>query len=343
MRWNIALIVLLIPLSIPEAEPVRKKIVLVEEAKSITKREIQKASGSESEKNPAGGYNANDSVVDCFAAMEYRYTGGRYVDEPIQFRLLCPNEIQPEKTYPLILWFHGKGESGEDNTRQLAHVQSTIRFLAGKEKLEFFLLATQCPTDNPYWDVTISFDGQGDAPMTIAHEILEATLEEYPIDVNRLGVFGLCSGGNAAWDYVNLHPNRFASLVVCSSSPKNEHPESFVKTAVWAFNNEDDPAVPYDHIDRFIEKINEAGGNAFLTLNKTGEHDSWSGALSNNRVIGWMLLQSLEHPGPPQGVLCYHRTSTELFYLFTLPLSMIVILFLIGMVLRWKKRPVDET
>ena len=342
MRWNIALIVLLIPLSVPAAEPVQKKIVLVEEAKSITKREIQKASGSESEKNPDGGYNANDSVVDCFAAMEYRYTGGRYTDEPIPFRLLSPDEIQPGKNYPLILWFHGQGESGEDNTRQLAHVQSTIRFLAGKEKLEFFLLATQCPTDNPYWEVTVSFDDRGDAPMTIANEILEAILEEYPIDTNRLGVFGLCSGGNAAWEYVNLHPGRFASLVVCSSSPKNENPESFVMTAVWAFNNEDD-TVPFDHIDRFIGKINEAGGNAFLTLNKTGGHDAWTSALNDNRVIGWMLLQSLEHPGPPQGAVCYHRTSAELFFLFTLPLSLIVILVLTGVVLRWKKRPADET
>jgi predicted peptidase len=330
-----ALVVFLGSLSVSTAEPVRKKIVLVGEAKNVTKREIQKAAGSESEKNPDGGYNAHVTVVDCFAAMEYRYTGGRYVDEPIRFRLLCPDEIKPGKTYPLVLWFHGKGESGEDNTRQLSHVQSTVRFLAGKEKLEFFLLATQCPTDNPYWETTVAFDDKGDAPMTIADEILDAVLEEYPIDKNRLGVFGLCSGGNAAWEYVNQYPGRFASLVVCSSSPKNENPESFVKTAVWAFNNEDD-TVPFDHIERFIEKINESGGNAFLTLNKTGGHDAWSGALNDSRVIGWMLLQSLDHPSPPQGVLCHHRTQTELFFLFTLPLSLIVILVLGYAGICWK-------
>lgn len=342
MKWSLCLIVFLLPLAVSASEPMKKKIVMIEEAKRITEREIRKAAKSESEVNPAGGFNANVSVVDCFAAMEYKYTGGRYVDEPIKFRLLCPDEIKPGKKYPLIVWFHGKGESGEDNTRQLSHAQSTIRYLAGKEKLELFMLATQCPTDNPCWDVTLTFDGKGDAPVTIMHEILETILEEYPIDTNRLGVFGLCSGGNGVWEYVNRHPGRFASMAVCSSTPKTEKPESFVKTAVWAFNNEDD-TVPFNHISRFIDAINDAGGNAYLTLHKTGGHDAWSGALSNDRVIGWMLLQSLDSPGPPQGTVCYHRTSAELFFLFKLPISLIGILLLVGVVMRWKKRPTHET
>jgi predicted peptidase len=108
----------ILPQQISAEENVPRKIILAEQAKRVSERDVKKASQSESEKNADGGYNANIRVIDCFAAMEYHYTGGRYVDEPIRFRMYSPEKILLNKKYPLIIWFHGIGESGEDNTRQ---------------------------------------------------------------------------------------------------------------------------------------------------------------------------------------------------------------------------------
>ncbi|MGL6193276.1 MAG: alpha/beta hydrolase-fold protein, partial [Thermoguttaceae bacterium] len=207
------------------------KIILVEKSKEVSRREILEAAASESEKNDDGGYNANPSVVDCFAAMKYHYTGGRYDNEPIKFRMLFPTYIDPDKKYPLVIWFHGVGESGDDNTRQLSHVQSTIEFLTGKGKLDFFMIVTQCPADNTNWTASVEGgDGKGDAPLTIANEILETVIQEYPIDTNKISVFGLCSGGNAAWEYTRQHPGRFAAMVAGSATPPSAaKPEDFVQ------------------------------------------------------------------------------------------------------------------
>lgn len=306
------------------AEEPERKITMIEKAKHLNARAVRKAARSESEKNSGGGYNAHPNVVDCFAAMEYRYTGGRYENEPIRFRLCFPDEIKPGKKYPLVVWFHGKGESGDENTRQLSHVQSTIQLLAGKEKLDFFLLATQCPEDNPYWNVTVSTEGQGDAPMTVTREIFDAVIREFPVDENRLGVFGLCSGGDAAWEFVADRPGRFSSLVVCSSMPVAANADQFRNTAIWAFNNKDDTA-PYETVERMVDAINDSGGRAHLTLKETGGHDAWTNALANERVIGWMILQDLRQGGPPPGVLCYHRSDMTVFLLFGLPVLGILI------------------
>ena len=300
-----------------------KKIVLIEQSKQITQSEIRKSAGAESEKNADGGYNANPSVVDSFAAMEYRYyTGGRYENEPIKFRLLTPETTEPGKKYPLVIWFHGVGESGEDNTRQLSHVQSTIEYLTGKDKIDFYLLATQCPGDNRNWGTTVSNEGKGDAPITIAEEILDAIIEEYPVDTNRLGVFGLCSGGSAAWDFVDKHPGRFSSMVACTAGPGSVKTDSFRKTAVWVFSNKDDPA-PWEQIQRMVDAINASGGNALTSIEETGGHDSWGRALFKEKVVGWMVSQSLDKPSPPPGMICYHRTSKQLFSLFGLPCLLI--------------------
>ena len=300
------------------AGDIPRKITMIEEAKRVSQREIRKASQSESEKNTDGGYNANVNVIDCFAAMEYRYTGGRYVDEPVKFRMLFPEVIKSGKKYPLVVWFHGVGESGEDNTRQLSHVQSTIEYLAGKNKLDCFMIVTQCPSDNRQWQTSISTEGKGDAPMTIVEEIMEAAIKEYPIDENRLSVFGLCSGGDAAWSIIGRHPGKFAAMVACTAAPGNANVQDFKNTAVWAFTNKDDP-VPWEAVERFVNAINASGGKAHVTLRESGGHDAWSNALFTKQVIGWMVLQDLHKGGPPMDVICYHRTAKQVFFHFGLP------------------------
>ncbi len=313
-----------------------KKIVQLEPPRRVSAAAIRESSQAKSEENVDGGYNANISVIDSFAAMEYRsYTGGRYVNEPVKFRMLFPDGFDPPTAskrpggrrgeaarFPLLICFHGMGESGNDNSRQLAHLQSTLDLLAGKNKLDLFVLVTQCPEDNPYWDVSVSDEGKGDAPLTILEEIFETVLDEFPIDREKLCVYGHCSGGNAAWKFVDSHPNQIAALVVCSARPDRVTPENFLKTAIWAFHNKDDTTSPIP-TQEIVEEINALGGNAYLTLHETGGHDSWTGALGEDKAVGWMVYQMFGKPGPPQGVICYHRSSGTFFILFVLPVLLI--------------------
>ncbi|MDR1382370.1 MAG: hypothetical protein LBJ67_00775 [Planctomycetaceae bacterium] len=136
MNNKLTLVLLILFLLTPfvRADNTPHKITLVEAAKGISDSEAEEAIRSASELNPDGGYNANPLVVACFATMEYHYTGGRYTNQPIKFRMFMPEKIQPNEKYPLILWLHGQGESGNDNTRQLAHAQFTMEYLAGKNK-----------------------------------------------------------------------------------------------------------------------------------------------------------------------------------------------------------------
>jgi len=300
------------------------KIILVEKAKRVTDAEARKAASSESEKNADGGYDANVSVVDCFDAMQYHYTGGRYDNAPILFRMLTPETIKPGKKYPLIVWFHGAGESVDDNMRQLAHMQLTMEYIAGKNKQGFFMIVTQCPSDNPSWENTISHEGKGDAPLTITDEIFETVLQEYPIDLNRLSIVGICSGGNAAWNFLEKHPNRFAAMTVFSASPSGNM-QHFLSTPIWAFNNKND-TTPYEPAEQFINRLNAAGGNAHLTAERHGRHDTWTNALHNEKVVGWLLLHDLKRGGPPAGAKFYHRSTSDVFFLFGLPILGIIVM-----------------
>ncbi|MDR1382371.1 MAG: hypothetical protein LBJ67_00780 [Planctomycetaceae bacterium] len=190
------------------------------------------------------------------------------------------------------------------------------------------MIVTQCPSDNRDWNTSKSSEGKGDAPITIAGEILNAVIEEYPIDENRLNVFGICSGGNAAWNFVAMHPKRFASLGVCSSAPPMNH-NDFLFTSIWAFNNKND-SVSWESMERFINAINASGGNAYLTLKDRGGHNSWKNALYNEKVIGWMLLQNRQWGGLPVGESFYHRSTKTAMFLFGMPFLFFLSFFVIS-------------
>lgn len=305
-------------------EAAENRITLLEPAKFVSAKEAKEAVKNESQAGQ-GGFLADPKIVDCFAVMEYKYTGGRYEAEPIPFRLRLPLVIEPGTKYPLIVWFHGRGESGNDNQRQLAHLQLSMEFFAGSTQQDFFMLATQCPGDNNQWTRSLWKVGKGDAPMTIAAEIMEAVLQEYPVDENRISACGFSSGGTGAWEFGRISPRKLAALGSCSGNPvKEAKPEEYLGPAIWAFVNKGDAGVSSEDVIVFIEAINAGGGNAFLSLYNAAGHDSWTKAMREEKLIGWLLLQSLTKPGPPQGIICRPLTPAQQFTRFGLPVLIIV-------------------
>jgi predicted peptidase len=285
----------------------------------LSASEIEELSLQETKAHAVEGFVSVKSVVDCFDEMSYTYTGGRYNNEEIKFRMRSPNKIVAGKKYPLVVWFHGKGESDNENSRQLAHMQMTMEFLIGPKMLDCFIIATQCPKDNPNWFTSVSTEGKGDAPITILREIFEAVLEEFPIDEDRISVFGLSSGGSAAWQFVMDSPEKFAGLVVCSATkPPGELPTN---VNIWTFANTGDGGVPIEQVRRSVEEINSNGGTALLTEMNTGGHDSWFAALGTKKVLAWMLLQKRNGIlNPPPGMVLTPKRWSQVFWYLGLPL-----------------------
>jgi predicted peptidase len=300
----------------------------------ISKREIAEAATEESKKHSDDGYLANPRATDCFDALGYRYTGGRYNNELIRFRLRCPPKIKPNKKYPLIVWFHGKGESGNDNERQLAHLQYTLPFLAGPKSLDFFMLVTQCPSDNPYWDTSVSSEGKGDAPITIAMEIFEHLLKEYPIDQKRISTFGQCSGAVGSTELVRKYPQLISAVVYISATP----PAGLMMkdVAISSFNCTDDGGVPIQAMRDYVKRVNDVGGNAHLTEINMASHDAWTPALSQYKVVAWMIAQKKNSfLSPPPGIVLDALSWTQVFIYFGLPICCLIPLLVIRF---WKRK-----
>lgn len=275
------------------------------------------------------GNDGMPETADFFDEMSYVYTGGRYEASEIRFRLRRPDHVLPGRRYPLIVWFHGNGEGGDDNLRQLAHVHYGIRSIAGPASRDFYLLATQTPSDNKAWRRHVSReDEKGDSGVTVLREIMEALIEEFPIDERRIGVCGVSSGGEAAWYFASETPERFAAMVSCSAEPPGS--ESLLGPNVWAFACTGDRRVSFEKVRDMIDEINREGGSASLTPVESNEHDSWTEALRNKQVLIWLASQRRGSSlAPPPGFGMKSRSVVQALFLFGSPVSCLIVVLLL--------------
>lgn len=46
--------------------------------------------------------------------------------------------------------------------------------------------------------------------------------------------------------------------------------------------------------------------------------------MQQEKILGWLILQSLVKPGPPQGIVCRPLSKTQQWAMFGLPVLIIV-------------------
>lgn len=302
------------------------KLVLLKAApkNTLSRSEMLRLSTEAVIKADDDGYKVHQGVDNQFDHLAYERGENHTGRKKFLFRLRSPAVLQPGKKYPLIIWFHGAGKRGNDNFRQLAHIHYMLELLVQKNSQDFFMLATQCPNGV---DWSEPMEGGEDSAMSVTNEILETLLEELPIDASRVSLVGLSTGGSAIQDFYRLAPSRFSGLLISSATLSINSTET-VKTPIWVFNCTDDPQVSPRTSQSHVDKINQNGGRAALTLVKSAEHNTWKAALSDYKAVIWLIDQQQGAAySPPPGTKYPPRALWNLAANFFLPV------FLIGLII----------
>jgi poly(3-hydroxybutyrate) depolymerase len=223
--------------------------------------------------------------------------------EELEYRLFAPQaeSSPPPKGYPLILFFNGHGpiQMNHDDLGPLKHLQATI-FADPKrpENYPFYLLAIRCPknVDNKWLNW---FNQSGSNRPTADVEPIEAAMlalseiaATHPIDRNRISLFGISSGGAAAWELAMRYPDRFSAMVPTACAGGDvARLNQICDLPVWAFHSTGDNP---EAIEKTISTLKAAGGNAHLTLIDSEKHDCWTAAFQKHDLLKWMLAQNRE-------------------------------------------------
>ncbi|MEM6348952.1 MAG: PHB depolymerase family esterase [Bacteroidota bacterium] len=217
------------------------------------------------------------------------------------YRFLQP-ETKEGQLYPLVLFLHGAGERGDDNTAQLVHV--TPRFSDPKlqEAHPTFVIAPQCPK-NSYWPSGTFDKAWGkftpsdtlNAEMRLIMALLEEAQQKYPIDPNRIYVAGLSMGGFGTWDFLRRFPQYFAAGIPVCGGGYPADAERLVNIPIWALHGSDDKVVPASMSRELVEAIAEAGGKPHYTEFPGVGHGSWVPAFpayaESPFIYDWLFSQ----------------------------------------------------
>jgi predicted peptidase len=217
------------------------------------------------------------------------------VFQNMPYRLHVPENYDPARKYPLVLFLHGFEALGRDNHRQI-----TGRDYAGTHiwtRRECFVLAPQCPISG-VWALPVS--RRPSRHLTRALEILKDVRRRYSIDATRLYVTGQSLGGYGTWAAIEKYPDLFAAAVPVCGGGSIKRAKAIAGVPVWAFHGRLDPVVLVHESRRMIAAMKKAGGNPKYTEFHTGLHDAWTPAYREPELVEWVFAQRLS-PVPGQG------------------------------------------
>jgi predicted peptidase len=229
-----------------------------------------------------------EDIVQQFKAMDFYYTGGRFKNERFSYRLYIPEQLDTGKKYPLLLWFHGAGQSGRDNWLSLMHLDRGIRQFNEKYgPVPAFILVPQARSRDVGWFNSPATD---DDMISIAWSLLQQTIHDYPIDEDRIVLSGVSTGGNSCWELASRHPEQFAAIApIASAGCDDRQAIKLVNLQVWVFHNLDDDVFPIEGDRRTIAAIRDAGGRARLTKIDQSGHSGWTQAFQDYRLLEWLI------------------------------------------------------
>lgn len=168
------------------------------------------------------------------------------------------------RLWPVLLYLHSYGESGDDGQAPAANALATAISLH-PERFPFLVVFPQNP-----WGHTWLEKERADAVVAI----LEAATRDFAGDADRTSLAGFSMGGFGAWSLAARFPGRFAAVVALSGGlraawtpPEAQAPDAYDRmaralgrTPVWISHGDADGTVSVDEARALYEALERAGG-----------------------------------------------------------------------------------
>ena len=198
------------------------------------------------------------------------------VDAVYRYRLVEPSSESLAKSggkLPLIVFLHGSGERGSDNTAQLKHFAGWTATEEFQSKAPSFVLAVQCPSDESWAPFDLkAFTERGEFPkmakepsraMKAVMQAMDEVIATKPVDRERIYLTGLSMGGFGAFDLAARRPDFFAAVVpICGGGDPTTAP-LLSKTPHYIIHSNYDPVVPNDLSRKMSREIGAATQRAW--------------------------------------------------------------------------------
>lgn len=216
----------------------------------------------------------------------------------LPYQIFVPDPLPANQKLPLVLFLHGAGERGNDNTNQLKHgAMDLIRYAQSNEAA--VLLFPQCPRNKRWAEVnwnapTHTMPKQPSDPMTLVFKLLDEKMKKLPIDKNRIYVTGISMGGYGTWDILQRRPGFFAAAMpICGGGDVTGAP-LMKSTPIWIIHGDQDKAVPVSRSRDMVAALKACGGVIRYTEIPGAGHDVWTRTYADVSMLKWLFSHRLK-------------------------------------------------
>jgi large repetitive protein len=215
-----------------------------------------------------------------------------YYYDQMPFRLKFPKSYQQGvadgKTYPIYIFFHGAGESGNayDNEYQMFWGGQTWRDNVDNGKFDGFLFYDQ------------STNGYHTNYFAAITNILDSLAKYCKLDINRVIIDGLSSGGQSSWDFLGAYPKYLAAGMPISAARTDYYATipNYLHIPLWLFNGGLDRNPDPIMAQSLVDSITHLGGYIKHTLYPNLGHGVWNNAWADTGFIPFMLAAYKSNP-----------------------------------------------
>ena len=222
--------------------------------------------------------------------------------ELINFAYWIPETYDPNKKYPMLVFFHGAGEKGTTHLylQDINHIRFFERILSDPElKENFILLAPQCPEGTRWVEAKFKYGicTLANVPQTpqqkeAADKIFEF-IEKYSVDTDRIYVTGLSMGGYCTWDILQRYPDLFAAAIPICGGVDLSITNIYRNIPLWIVHALDDKTVWCQGSRKMFGLLclMDAPDVHYTEYMHCG-HGSWVPAYKDEEIFQWLITRN---------------------------------------------------
>lgn len=209
----------------------------------------------------------------------------------LAYRFRPPPMTAARHSTPLVVFLHGSGERGDDNSQQLKTIPTALCDPLIVDQFPCAILVPQCPMKFSWMsrlsgNVTI---------LDLLDYMCDEVLQDSRIDTHRVYLIGYSMGGFGVWSWAANSPSRFAGIVPIAGGGDPSIGSAFVDLPVWAVHGADDKVVSAGRTRGIINGIREAGGTPKYSEVAGMGHDSWRELFGDDSaILRWLFSQKRE-------------------------------------------------
>ena len=219
----------------------------------------------------------------------------------------------PDVKFPLVIYLHGLGESGNtaadlwDNRHTTNFFASNNSLLTDEYQQQFpaYIIAPHCncAQGSSEWTNGAGRDWRFDpnkasAPGEALIALIENMIANHQVDPARIYVTGISMGGAGSWGVALRRPDLIAAAIPLSGhTPDRTTMRSLIdsKLPVWAHHVPGDENNPYDETSSDVVALAEDGACTFITSYPSVQDVGWENVDPGDQEDGQISGNDLNH------------------------------------------------